>query len=91
MIDCMCPKNIEGTMYALIMSSLNFGSIVSGQLGSAFTYYMGITEDNFDNLAWLLFITNTIQIIPLALISMIDIEKINKSVEEIEKEVVNKS
>lgn len=26
----MCPKNIEGTMYALIMSTINFGSMVSG-------------------------------------------------------------
>ena len=25
----MCPKNIEGTMYALIMSTLNLGSLLS--------------------------------------------------------------
>jgi len=25
----MCPKNIEGTMYATIMSTLNFGSVIS--------------------------------------------------------------
>lgn len=24
-----CPKNIEGTMYALIMSVLNFGNMIS--------------------------------------------------------------
>lgn len=26
----MCPKNIEGTMYALLMSTVNFGGIFSG-------------------------------------------------------------
>jgi len=26
----MCPKNIEGTMYAILMSTLNFGSMMSG-------------------------------------------------------------
>ena len=25
----MCPKNIEGTMYALLMSTVNFGGIFS--------------------------------------------------------------
>ena len=26
----MCPKNIEGTMYALLMSAINFGGMISG-------------------------------------------------------------
>jgi len=25
----MCPKNIEGTMYAVLMSTINFGGILS--------------------------------------------------------------
>lgn len=25
----LCPKNIEGTMYALLMSTINLGSIAS--------------------------------------------------------------
>lgn len=49
----MCPKNIEGTMYALLMSTLNFGSIISLQLGGVLTYFLGISDTNFDNL-WLL-------------------------------------
>lgn len=49
----MCPKNIEGTMYALLMSTLNFGSIISLQLGAVLTYFLGISDTNFENL-WLL-------------------------------------
>lgn len=26
----MCPKNIEGTMYALLMSTVNLGGVVAG-------------------------------------------------------------
>ena len=40
----MCPKNIEGSMYALIMSCLNFGSILGGLLGSLVMIIMGIDE-----------------------------------------------
>lgn len=25
----ICPKNIEGTMYAVIMSTLNFGNLIA--------------------------------------------------------------
>jgi len=56
----MCPKNIEGTMYAFIMSTLNFGSMISSLLGGILTYYMEITESNFNNLGLLIFSTNTI-------------------------------
>jgi hypothetical protein len=37
----MCPKNIEGTMYALLMSTINFGSMIAGQIGAIITYEMG--------------------------------------------------
>lgn len=37
----MCPKNIEGTMYALLMSTINLGGLLSGQIGAVITYYMG--------------------------------------------------
>ena len=68
----MCPKNIEGTMYALIMGSFNFGSILSSQFGGVLTYYMGITDSDFKNLGLLIFVTNSIQLLPLLLLGMID-------------------
>ena len=68
----MCPKNIEGTMYALIMGSFNFGSILSSQFGGVLTYYMGITDSDFKNLGLLIFVTNSIHLLPLLLLGMID-------------------
>ncbi len=43
----MCPKSIEGTMYALLMSTLNFGSIISVNLGAALSDAFGITATDF--------------------------------------------
>jgi hypothetical protein len=67
----MCPKNIEGTMYALLMSTINFGSLVSGQLGAIITYYIGVTDTDFTNLGILIFITSTCSILPLPLLRII--------------------
>ena len=36
----MCPKNIEGTMYAMITSTLNCGAMTSIYLGGFLTYLM---------------------------------------------------
>lgn len=46
----LCPKNIEGTMFALVMSTLNLGGTISMQLGSLLTLYYGVTENDFTNL-----------------------------------------
>lgn len=37
----MCPKNIEGTMYALLMSTINLGSMIAGQIGAIITFEFG--------------------------------------------------
>lgn len=69
----MCPKNIEGSMYALIMSCLNFGSIMGGLLGSLVMIMMAIDENNFDNLWIFNVLSNSISLIPLLLLNMINI------------------
>ena len=56
----MCPKNIEGTMYAVCMSSINFRSMISDQLGSLLMISMGITEKNFTHLWLLNLVSNTL-------------------------------
>ncbi|KAL4449702.1 hypothetical protein ABPG74_008075 [Tetrahymena malaccensis] len=71
----LCPKDIEGTMYALLMSTLNFGGIMSEQLGGVLTYSLGINETNFDNLWILVLITNFLQLTPLIYLNKIDINK----------------
>ena len=55
----LCPKNIEGTMYALFMSIFNFGNILSTQLGALLMWILGITEESFQNL-WILIVISAV-------------------------------
>lgn len=56
----------------MLMSTLNLGGIVSSQLGALLTYYLGITEENFDKLWLLILISNLSSLIPLVWVNMID-------------------
>lgn len=60
----ICPKNVEGTMYALIMSTLNLGSLISEQTGALFIYLLEISSTNFTYL-WLLIVIESAFIVLL--------------------------
>jgi len=64
----LCPKGIEATLFALLMSAINISSLVSAQLGAGLTYLLGVTETNFANLWLLLLITNFSSLLPLPLL-----------------------
>jgi predicted MFS family arabinose efflux permease len=68
----ICPKNIEGTLYAFLMSVLNCGSLISNQLGSHFTSYLKITAYDFTNLPTLIFIANIVYILPMPSLYLVD-------------------
>lgn len=68
----LCPKNIEGTMYALLMSTLNFGSMLSFQFGGLLMHYLGITESNFQNLWILIVLANSFLLLPLPFLNLVD-------------------
>lgn len=61
-------------MYALIMSTLNFGGLLSYQLGGLLIYYLNITEKHFDNLWLLILIANVTTLLPLPFIVSINFE-----------------
>ena len=71
----MCPKNIEGTMYALLMSMINFGGMVSDQLGGLLTVMLNLDANNFDNLPALIIVTSVSWLLPLGLVLLTDFEK----------------
>jgi hypothetical protein len=48
-----CPKNVEGTLYSVLMSTLNIGGVLADQLGGLLTWALGVTSHDFKNL-WLL-------------------------------------
>ena len=72
----LCPKNIEGTTYALIMSVMNFGGFLSYNFGSILTSFLGITSSKFDNLWLLIFISNVLSLVPLPFLRFINMEKV---------------
>ncbi len=89
----LCPKNLEGTVYALFMSALNLGGILSGLFGSFFTTSLGITSKNYSNLQYLILISNILTLVPLpALLCISDsyFEPEKKKHEEINEEAENK-
>jgi len=68
----ICPKNIEGTLYAFLMSIVNLSSLFSSQIGSGLTYMLGITSTNFVNLKYLIIISNLSLFMPMAFLYMIN-------------------
>lgn len=83
----ICPKNIEGTIYAFLISIVNLGSLFASQWGSYLTYYLGITEVNFDNLVWLIVISNLCYLIPLPFLFLLNEESYTKFIEYEDKNI----
>ena len=78
----ICPKNLEGTMYALLMSTINLGGMFSSQLGGALAYLLGVNENNFSNLWALILIANITMLLPLPFLRLVKFDDI---VQETEK------
>eukprot|EP00742_Colponemidia_sp_Colp-10_P002152 GILJ01002299.1.p1 GENE.GILJ01002299.1~~GILJ01002299.1.p1 ORF type:complete len:531 (+),score=67.34 GILJ01002299.1:81-1673(+) len=64
----LCPPGVEGSLYALLMSTINLGSLVSNQLGGVVTLALGITSDNFKLLWVLVLISQMCMLLPLPLL-----------------------
>ncbi len=65
----LCPKGVEATLFALLMSVVNVSGLVSHELGALLTYWLGVTETNFDQLWILVLITNLSTLLPLPLLN----------------------
>ena len=79
----ICPKNVEGTMYALIMALVNFSDLLSQQIAALVSYVLNITSTDFENL-WI-FVLIACGIIALSL-PFVFFVKIQDAQEIIEKE-----
>ncbi|MDJ0728638.1 MAG: folate/biopterin family MFS transporter [Crocosphaera sp.] len=64
----LCPKGIEATLFALLMSISNLASLLSHELGALITHWLGVTETNFNHLWLLVIITNLSTLLPLPLV-----------------------
>ncbi|MEM8828978.1 MAG: folate/biopterin family MFS transporter, partial [Cyanobacteria bacterium P01_G01_bin.19] len=61
----LCPKGVEATLFALLMSIWNLSGLLSHELGALLTSWLGVTENNFDNLWLLVTLTNLSTLLPL--------------------------
>ena len=61
----LCPKGVEATLFALLMSIWNLSGLLSHEFGALLTSWLGVTESNFDNLWLLVIITNLSTLLPL--------------------------
>jgi folate/biopterin transporter len=65
----LCPPGVEATFFALLMSIVNLGGLVSHELGAVLIHQLGITETNFDAMWLLVVIANLSHLLPLPFLS----------------------
>jgi folate/biopterin transporter len=64
----LCPPGVEATMFAILMSICNLAGIVSHESGALLTHWLGVTDTNFENLRWLVLVTNLATLLPLPML-----------------------
>merc|ERR1712023_409811 len=67
----VCPRGVEGTLYASMFSVTALGGIISDLFGTTLTSALGVTADNFDRLWLLITICDVLSLTPLLLLGFI--------------------
>ena len=67
----LCPKNLEGSVYAMFMSALNLGELLSGFFGSMITNFLSIKTESYGNFGILVYICNIMEIVPIFILMCI--------------------
>ncbi|KAL7608014.1 hypothetical protein Lser_V15G11050 [Lactuca serriola] len=67
----LCPSDIEGTFFALVMSIDNLGNSSSEWLGASLLCYLNVTSTQFDKLWQAILIRNVMRIAPLCFLSLV--------------------
>ncbi|PSC76431.1 folate-biopterin transporter chloroplastic [Micractinium conductrix] len=67
----ICPEGVEATLFATLMSLSNSGMFLGSALGSGLTAWLGVTGENFDNLALLVTLCTLSALLPLPLLRLL--------------------
>ncbi|KAJ1613017.1 BT1-like protein [Cryptosporidium canis] len=67
----LCPKGLEGSVYAVMMSIRSLGIGVSKVISSGLEYSLGITAFNFSNLGLLIWISSAFLLLPLLFLHLV--------------------
>ena len=70
-----CPSGIEAMLFATIMSANNLSNNIGRLNGALLTQMMGVTNDNFINLSWLIVLSNLLGLAPLIFLHLIPDKK----------------
>ena len=68
----LCPPGVEAVLFATLMSIYNGASTIGTEVGAALTKFLGVTENDFSNLALLAIICNVSSLFPLVFIGWLD-------------------
>jgi folate/biopterin transporter len=79
----ICPVGVEATLFALLMSLLNLGGLVSREIGAVLTDWLGVTEVDFSNLWILMLMTNLSNLIPLPFLGLLPTASASQSSSQI--------
>lgn len=64
-------QGVEATLFATLMSILNFGSFAGTFSGGLLTTWFGVTATSFDNLAALVTVATLSSLLPLPLLRLV--------------------
>ena len=67
----LCPKGLESTFYASLMSISNVAGALSSWCGAALTAYFHVTHGSFDNLWKLVIVCNILGVLPILLVCQV--------------------
>ncbi|KAL1536130.1 hypothetical protein AAHA92_28825 [Salvia divinorum] len=67
----ICPDGMEATLFATLMSVSNCGSVLGGLIGAGLTQLLGVTKDEFSNLASLIILCSLSSLLPLPLLGLL--------------------
>lgn len=69
----LCPKGLEGSVYAVMMSIRSLGTGVSKVISAGLAYSLGITAFNFSNLGLLIWISSAFLLLPLLFLNLVSL------------------
>ncbi|KAL4087695.1 hypothetical protein PRIC1_013583 [Phytophthora ramorum] len=80
----LCPKGIEGTLFALLMSISNLSYSVSEFWGAFVCTWMGIGKDEYDNLWLAVVLRSVLKVVPIFFLFLIPSSDPQEIIDEID-------
>ncbi|GMF21254.1 unnamed protein product [Phytophthora lilii] len=80
----LCPRGIEGTLFALLMSISNVSYSVSEFWGAILCGWMGISKDEYDSLWLAIVVRSALKVVPIFFLFLIPTSDPQKIIDEMD-------